>query len=116
MVEDPSHDEALDEVELDEDDEEAVVLSDDALPARTVDVTEVDVESIEDTIAKKEAIEEPEDDDEPGISLTREERVEPLSVKVIPPQPTEFICKRCFLVKHRSQLKDKSKGLCRDCA
>ncbi|HJS26580.1 MAG TPA: DUF4193 family protein [Actinomycetota bacterium] len=26
------------------------------------------------------------------------------------------MCSNCFLVKHRSQLKDKAKVLCRDCA
>ena len=31
-------------------------------------------------------------------------------------QETEFVCKRCFLVKHRSQLADKKRTLCRDCA
>jgi len=34
----------------------------------------------------------------------------------VPIQTTEFVCKNCFLVKHRSQLKDKKKMLCRDCA
>ena len=108
-------DEQLDEEELDED----AVLGDDSLP-EPVATEEVDLESIEDTLAKKEeASEEPEEDDEPGMSIVREERddrAEPLAVKVVPPQPTEFVCKRCFLVKHRSQLKDKAKGLCRDCA
>jgi hypothetical protein len=37
-------------------------------------------------------------------------------VKVVPPQPNEFTCRRCYLVKHRSQLKDRNKMLCRDCA
>jgi Domain of unknown function (DUF4193) len=73
-----------------------------------------DVESIEDLLVKKEAREE--EDDDSLLSLTREERLEPLAVKVVPPQPTEFICKNCYLVKHRSQLKDKVKMLCRDCA
>jgi len=54
--------------------------------------------------------------DESVLTLTREERLEPLAVKVVPPQPTEFICSNCYLVKHRSQLKDKAKMLCRDCA
>jgi hypothetical protein len=35
---------------------------------------------------------------------------------VVPPQAGEFVCKRCFLVKHKSQLKDKNRMLCRDCA
>ena len=76
-----------------------------------------DVESIEELIVKKEerAAQE-EDEDESVLSLTREERLEPLAVKVVPPQPTEFVCKNCYLVKHRSQLKDKTRMLCRDCA
>ena len=74
-----------------------------------------DVESIQDILVKQEAREEAEEDDS-VLNLTREERLEPLAVKVVPPQPTEFICKKCYLVKHRSQLKDKAKMLCRDCA
>ena len=74
-----------------------------------------DVESIQDVLAKQEAKAD-EEEDESVLSLTREDRLEPLAVKVVPPQPTEFICSNCFLVKHRSQLKDKAKMLCRDCA
>jgi Domain of unknown function (DUF4193) len=44
------------------------------------------------------------------------DRVETLTVKVVPQQPTEFTCKKCFLVKHRSQLADKRRMICRDCA
>jgi hypothetical protein len=73
-----------------------------------------DVESIEDLIVKKEGRDD--EDEDSILSLTREERLEPLAVKVVPPQPTEFICKKCYLVKHRSQLKDKARMLCRDCA
>jgi hypothetical protein len=75
-----------------------------------------DVESIQDILVKQEAREEAEEEDESVLNLTREERLEPLAVKVVPPQPTEFICSNCYLVKHRSQLKDKAKMLCRDCA
>jgi hypothetical protein len=76
-----------------------------------------DVESIQDLLVKQEArAEEAEEEDDSVLTLTREERLEPLSVKVVPPQPTEFICSNCYLVKHRSQLKDKAKMLCRDCA
>lgn len=39
-----------------------------------------------------------------------------LTVKVVPEQPDEFTCRSCFLVKHRTQLKDRRKGLCADCA
>ena len=75
-----------------------------------------DVESIQDILVKQEAREEAEEEDDSVLNLTREERLEPLAVKVVPPQPTEFICKKCYLVKHRSQLKDRAKMLCRDCA
>ena len=76
-----------------------------------------DVESIQDILVKQEArSEEAEEEDDSVLTLTREERLEPLATKVVPPQPTEFICSNCYLVKHRSQLKDKAKVLCRDCA
>ena len=78
---------------------------------------EEEVESIQDILVKQEArSEEAEEEDDSVLTLTREERMEPLATKVVPPQPTEFICSNCFLVKHRSQLKDKAKVLCRDCA
>jgi len=50
----------------------------------------------------------------PGADLSNEE----LSVRVLPRQPDEFTCSRCFLVHHRSQLA-KVQGndlICRDCA
>jgi hypothetical protein len=81
--------------------------------------TEGDVESIEELLVKKEAqSEEAEADDEEDVlvSLTREERLEPVDAKVVPVTTSEFVCKRCFLVKHKSQLKDKKRMLCRDCA
>jgi hypothetical protein len=104
--------ETLEDEELDEE----VVEPDeaDAAPAAAVPPGE-DVESIQDVLAKQEAKAD-EEEDESVLSLTREDRLEPLAVKVVPPQPTEFICSNCFLVKHRSQLKDKAKMLCRDCA
>jgi len=81
-----------------------------------------DVESLQDILAKQEATEttkEPvEDEDEVvPVELVRDDRAEPLDTsKIVPMQETEFMCKRCFLVKHRSQLADKKKMLCRDCA
>ena len=69
-----------------------------------------------DEIATK-AEEAGDDSDDDGlISSGREERVETLAVKVVPQQPTEFVCKNCYLVKHRSQLADKKRMFCRDCA
>ena len=79
-----------------------------------------EVESIQDLLAKQEtaaeAAEAPEEDDAAAVTLTRDERLEPTEARVVPMQATEFMCKRCYLVKHRSQLADKKKMLCRDCA
>jgi len=77
-----------------------------------------EVESIQELLVKQEATEEEaEEEDEVAIPLTREERLaEPTEARVVPIQETEFTCTRCFLVKHRSQLADKKKMRCRDCA
>lgn len=76
--------------------------------------------SLDEMLAKKEEDAAPgEEAEEEAATLAptgREERVEPLAVKVVPQQPTEFTCKKCFLVKHRSQLADKKRMICRDCA
>lgn len=75
--------------------------------------------SLEEILAKRaEGEAEPgESEDESMLAAGRDdERVETLAVKVVPQQPTEFVCKKCFLVKHRSQLADKKRMICRDCA
>jgi hypothetical protein len=74
--------------------------------------------SLDEIIAKKAAEPAPEEEaeEESVLETSRgDERVEPLAVKVVPQQPTEFVCKSCYLVKHRSQLADKRKMFCRDC-
>lgn len=59
-------------------------------------------------------------DDEEALLEAMDEREgrssETLSVKVVPEQENEFTCRGCFLVKHRSQLKNAKKVLCNDCA
>jgi hypothetical protein len=74
--------------------------------------------SLDELLSKREEARPPEEEEEEEsmLSLGPEERLEPLAVKVIPPQPTEFVCKKCYLVKHRSQLADKNRMYCRDCA
>jgi hypothetical protein len=76
--------------------------------------------SLDEILAKKpeERVSADEDEDEESIlSLGRDDRIETLSVKVEPKKDTEFVCKNCHLVKPiRSQLKDKVRMLCRDCA
>jgi hypothetical protein len=106
--------EQFEEEELDDDAEPADLEADDSVPPPAAEGEEV--ESIQDLLVKQEAREEAEEEDDSVVALSREERLEPLAVKVVPPQPTEFICKSCYLVKHRSQLKDKTRQLCRDCA
>ena len=109
--------ETFDDEELDEEADEPEDVEPDAPGAAVAPAsTDEDVESIQDILVKQEARDEAEEEDDSVLNLTREERLEPLAVKVVPPQPTEFICKKCYLVKHRSQLKDKAKMLCRDCA
>jgi len=50
----------------------------------------------------------------PGADLSNEE----LSVRVLPRQQDEFTCTSCFLVVHRSQLRETKDGrfICNDCA
>jgi hypothetical protein len=73
--------------------------------------------SLDELIAKKadEPAPEEESEEESMLETGREEKVEALSVKVVPQQATEFVCKSCFLVKHRSQLADKKRMYCVDC-
>ena len=49
----------------------------------------------------------------PGADLSDEE----LTVRVVPRQPDEFTCSRCFLVHHRSRLATGNNGnsVCADC-
>jgi hypothetical protein len=109
--------ETLEDEELDEEPEASGALEADATPTPTPAGDE-DVESIQDLLVKQEARAEGEEEVEDSVlNLTRDDlRDESLAVKVVPPQPNEFTCRKCYLVKHRSQLKDKTKMLCRDCA
>jgi Domain of unknown function (DUF4193) len=50
------------------------------------------------------------------LTLGRDEARESLNTKVLPIQQNEFVCRNCYLVKHRSQLADRRRELCRDCA
>jgi hypothetical protein len=114
-------DEVAAEAESEEIDE-GEVPSEEELAEATVPpdpATGGDVESIQELLVKQEAAEEAEaDEEEPVIAMTKEERLvsDPGESRVTPMQSTEFVCKRCFLVKHRSQLADKKRTLCRDCA
>lgn len=110
--------EAVDEEEELEDLEPT---ADDLVEATTPpDPAAAEVESIQDLLVKQEArseqAEAPDEEDEILASTAKGERLEPVESKVVPIQSTEFVCKKCYLVKHRSQLADKKKMRCRDCA
>jgi hypothetical protein len=120
-IDEPLEDEDLneDDDDLDELEPPEEALADAPATPAPDPASEAEVESIEDLLVKKEAQAEEEaaeEEDESLASLSREERLEPLAVKVVPPQASEFVCQNCYLVKHRSQLKDKKRMLCRDCA
>jgi len=73
--------------------------------------------SLEDLLARRADDKGVEEEDESVLDLARgEERAETLAIKVLPQQSNEFTCRNCFLVKHKSQLADKKKMICRDCA
>ncbi len=110
--------ELIEDTELDEDEDDAEAEA--GVPPQPVAPGEdPSIESSLDELLAKRAPEEKaveEDDDDTLLALEREERVESLAVKVVPPQANEFTCKNCFLVKHRSQLADKRRMFCVDCA
>ncbi len=114
----------VDEEELVDEAEEAEVEDGDGEPDPAAPTPEPekaeDVESsLEELLARRPAEDgkaPEEDDDDSMLAPDRDDRVETLSVKVVPQQPTEFVCRKCFLVKHRSQLSDKRRQFCRDCA
>ena len=111
-------DDVAEDEELESTDEEDG--EDEATPATTPapDRENGEVESsLEELLAKREPRPaEEEDEDDSIMALGRDERLEPLAVKVVPPSDKEFVCKNCHLVKHRSQLANKERMLCRDCA
>jgi hypothetical protein len=73
--------------------------------------------SLEELLARRADDKAPDEEDESVLDLARgEDRAETLAIKVLPQQSNEFTCRNCFLVKHKSQLADKKKMICRDCA
>jgi len=118
--EETAEEEDLEDVEPTEADlDEAVVAGEPPEPVDPADPAAAEVESIQDLLVKQEARaeeEEADEDEDVVVALTKDERLEPVETRVVPIQATEFVCKKCFLVKHRSQLADKKRMRCRDCA
>ncbi|HEX6131753.1 MAG TPA: DUF4193 family protein [Actinomycetota bacterium] len=105
-------------VEEDLDDAEPSEADLDDATADAEPAAAADVESIQEILQKQEDADDApeEEDDAVLVTLTKDDRLEPVDTRVVPIQSTEFTCTRCFLVKHRSQLADKKRVLCRDCA
>lgn len=80
------------------------------------------VEASLDELLQKKAADRPVDVDEEDDILDldlrpdEEQVLDPLSVKPVPPQPNEFTCRSCFLVKHQSQRASPDSSICNDCA
>jgi hypothetical protein len=87
------------------------------------DDEEGDDSSLEQLLAQRSAArmasdEQEESEDLMALASEREPplRGEALNPRLIPVKDRqEFVCKRCFLVKARSQLADAERVLCRDC-
>lgn len=82
-------------------------------PRGDIELEEEELESSWEELVAKRA--ESVDDEESIFDLARDDTVESLSVRATPPQSNEFICSNCRLVKHKSQLADVKRNLCRDC-
>ena len=111
-MEDTSEDEDLEPTDDDGDDD-----GDDSEPTPAATTTTTDGEaspevdsSLEELLAKREGRPaEEEEEDDSMLAMGRDERLEPLAVKVVPPTDKEFVCRNCHLVKHRSQLADRDR-------
>lgn len=115
--------------ELDESEEELDDLEDDeedvaaGLAMAGDDDEEGDDASLEELLSQRAASRrgagEADEDDDDIMSLASEREptgAEVIRTKVIPIKDRkEFVCKRCHLVKARSQLADADRELCRDC-
>ena len=112
--------ESEDELEDIEDDEEEVAAG---LAMATDDEDEGEDASLEELLSQRassrRAAGDSEEDEDDIMSLSSEREptgAEVIRTKVIPIKDRkEFVCKRCHLVKARSQLADADRELCRDC-
>lgn len=95
-------------LEDEEEDEEAEEAEDEDLePGDEVE------SSLEELVAKR--VDKAEEEDDSVLDLSPDDRIEPLSIRTVPPQANEFICRNCHLVKRNSQLADRRRKLCLDC-
>lgn len=108
MAEEPKDslevEEDLDEEEIEEEAEESGLDPD---PSEEVE------SSLEEMLARRKSTSE--DEEESIFDMSREEAPGSLPVREVPRKANEFVCSKCRLVKHQSQLADRKRGLCRDC-
>jgi len=127
-----------DEVDLDEDiedlDEEIddefeddldVVLDDDIDDEEDEELDDTDADDADEALEDLEAEELELMDDEASQELLVDEAAElrairreelTMNVEAAAKQSDEFVCQSCFLVKRSSQLANRRKMICRDCA
>jgi hypothetical protein len=114
--------EDLDEVEVFEEEEELAVEELEAEPAEEVAETDEETEEALDELEAEE-LELLEDevsetllvDEVAELRAIRREELT-LNVEAQAIRPGEFVCQSCFLVKRISQLANRKKMICRDCA
>ena len=128
LDEDALDDDALEEVEGETEDDDVLeeVADEDAEddeapvapqhPAEDEDDEVPDADDVEaslDVILKERLVVEDEVEDDEAVEVDdRGDATE----RVLPKQDDEFVCNSCFLVKSITQLANKKKGFCRDCA
>jgi Domain of unknown function (DUF4193) len=121
-VAEPDHEAEDEDTEVEQDLDDLEPTEEDLEDAASTadEPAETDVESIQDVLEKQEAKDDEDDaeEEEPVtvVPTARDDRLEPVDARVVPIQATEFVCTNCYLVKHRSQLADKRRMRCRDCA
>lgn len=97
-----------DEIEDEDEDQTAEAVEDDG------------DESLDALMAKRKSREDADDEGSPEdsvLEMSRDDRVTGnLPANAKPQQSSEFTCRSCYLVKHQSQLANKKRMLCRDCA
>jgi hypothetical protein len=75
-----------------------------------------DVEASLDVLLKEKTASERLDEDELDEEIDEGEPDDRGSMRITPRRADEFLCSSCFLVLPLSQLADKKRQLCRDCA
>lgn len=105
----------LEDLDDDDDDDAAVVLDDDDEEEAEASLDEI----LAQRPAARRGADESDEDEDDLLRFSPEPKLgsaDPLPSKITPiKEQAEFVCKRCHLVKKRSQLADAKRTLCRDC-